>query len=180
MRRIVRIAIPLLVLLAFAGAVYAQEDNERRGTIRGAVYQDVNGDGRCVNTGVSGENPVPGVNIEFVSSDGQETITLFTGDDGTYGLVAAGQSLWRVTAKPDPAKWVVTSQNPRSVPLFEAGGLEQLNVDFCVATPARAIIVLPKSGAAAGLLNTVTAVAGLLGAAVFALGLGMEWRRRSE
>ena len=180
MRQMLRIALPLLLLLALAGAVYAQEDSEERGTIRGAVYQDVNGDGRCVNTGVSGENPVPGVNVEFVSSDGETVITLFTGDDGTYGLVAAGQSVWRVTAKPDPAKWVVTSENPRSVPLLEAAGLEQLNINFCVASPARAVIVLPKSGAAAGLVNAVTAVAALLGTGIFALGLGMEWRRRRE
>lgn len=179
MRKLIRITLPLLLLLALAGAVYAQEDGEERGTIRGAVYQDVNGDGRCVNTGVSGEVPVPGVNVEFVSSDEETVVTLFTGDDGTYGLVAAGQSVWRVTAKPDPAKWVVTSENPRSVPLLDVASLEQLNIDFCVASPARAVIVLPKSGAAAGPLNMVTAVAALLGVGVFALGLGMEWRRRT-
>ena len=179
MRKLIRITLPLLLLLALAGAVYAQEDGEERGTIRGAVYQDVNGDGRCVNTGVSGEVPVPGVNVEFVSSDEETVVTLFTGDDGTYGLVAAGQSVWRVTAKPDPAKWVVTSENPRSVPLLDVASLEQLNIDFCVASPARAVIVLPKSGAAAGPLNMVTAVAALLGVGVFVLGLGMEWRRRT-
>ncbi|HEX6385559.1 MAG TPA: hypothetical protein VF177_12890 [Anaerolineae bacterium] len=185
MTKIIRTALPLVLFLSLVGAVYAQQDSEQRGTIRGAVYQDINGDGRCVNTGVSGENPVSGVNIEFVSSDEETVITLHTGDDGTYGLVAAGQSIWRVTAKPDPTKWVVTSENPRFVPVLPDSGLDQFGVNFCVRSPARAVIsparaviVLPKSGAAAGLLNTLTAVAASLGTGFFVLGLGLEWRRR--
>ncbi|MCA9929671.1 MAG: hypothetical protein KC419_14390, partial [Anaerolineales bacterium] len=72
-----RVSIGILMittLLVSAGFVLAQ-GSEARGSIRGAIYEDVNGDGICVNSGVAGENPVAGVDIEFVSSDEAVVIT---------------------------------------------------------------------------------------------------------
>ncbi len=171
------IIISLFALLFITAAAYAQQD---RGSIRGAVYQDVNGDGRCVETGIAGEVPVEGITIEFVSSDGETVQTLQSGSNGTYGLVAVGQSYWEVTAKPDPTKWIVTSTNPLFAPVFPENGLVQTGYNFCVAKGANAIIILPESGAPAAqqtgsLLLVATAVFGIF---LFTMGAGLELARR--
>lgn len=165
-------------LLLLAAATVQAQGTEQRGTIRGGVYKDVNSDGRCVNTGIAGEDPVPGVEIVFVSSDKATVVTLTTGDNGTFGLAAAGQSIWEVTARPDATKWIVTSKNPLYVPVLPEPGLVQTDVNFCVSQGTNAIIVLPASGGTANnwpIGVVMTAVAGL---SVFAAGLGLEWHRR--
>ena len=169
-------AVLLLFFLA-AGTVAAQSDE--RGTIRGAVYIDVNGDGQCVNTGIAGEDPVSGVEIQFVSSDEATVVTLTTGEDGTYGLAAAGQSIWQVTARPDPAKWTVTSENPLYAPVLPES-LIQTDVNFCVGQGANAIIVLPQSGGAAANPSQMILAFAVLGLAIFFAGASLEVRRRAN
>jgi hypothetical protein len=166
----------VLSLLLTLGIVQAQDDDEgqKRGTIQGLVYQDVNGDGRCVDTGVAGEGPVEGVNVEFVSSDKQTVITLHSGPGGIYGLFAAGQSYWAVTAKPS-AEWIVTSPKTLYAPISDDNRVAT-GVNFCVQKANTAIIVLPVSGAAAS--SNWTALAALAGLGLVALGLGLEWRRQ--
>lgn len=163
-------------LLLATVSVQAQEE---RGTIRGGVYKDVNGDGRCVNTGVAGEDPVAGIDVQFVSSDRATTVTLQSGANGTFGLAAAGQSIWEVTARPDASKWIVTSENPLYVPVLPETGLVQTDVNFCISQGTNAIIVLPQSGAAAGQISSpivwLTAVAGIV---LLLVGAGLEVRRR--
>lgn len=186
----------VLLVIISGSSVFAQDENvdPNARSIRGAVYLDVNRDGRCVNTGVEGEVPVVGVNIEFVSSDRQHVITLHTGDDGTYGLVAVGHDNWTVTAKPDASKYVVTSTNPLSVPVFDETPV-QTGVNFCVTNGSGASgvigapgiivlpVVLPESGApaatanSAGMFVLATAVFGLL---LFVFGAGLEWHRRKN
>jgi hypothetical protein len=188
MKKVLVVSMVLLLALALMVSVVGAQSSEQ-GSIRGAVYQDVNGDGKCVNTGVAGEGPVANVNLEFVNSDGAYTIHLHSGENGTYGLVAAGFGYWRVTAQPS-SEWVVTSQNPvyaaidRDKPLV-------LDVNFCVAKglyypivpvfPVHPIqplpAVLPESGAPAG-GNMGTAVFALFALGLIGTGLGLEWRRR--
>lgn len=167
------------IFLLLVGTVQAQSDE--RGSISGAVYKDVNGDGVCIDTGVAGEVPVEGVTIEFVSSDEATVVTLTTAENGTYGLAAAGQSYWRVTAKPDATKYVVTSENPRYAPVLPDAGLVQTGVNFCVSEGTNAVIILPESGAAAtatggNLFIWITAVFGL---ALIGTGIVLEWKRRA-
>ncbi|MEM7333311.1 MAG: hypothetical protein AAF490_14570 [Chloroflexota bacterium] len=172
-----------VLLFAAAGLANAQEE---RGAIHGAIYIDVNGDGVCVNTGVEGEDPVAGVPIEFVSSDEAVVINLETGADGTYGLVAAGQSIWRVTAKPDASEWTVTSENPLYPPVLPETGLIQTDVNFCVANGSGsgvggdAVIVLPESGAPASTagLGTLIPALSVMGILFIAIGVVLEVRRR--
>jgi len=198
MKKAITISLTLVLLLAvMVGAVSAYGNG--RGTIRGAVYQDVNGDGKCVNTGVAGEESVAGVSIEFVSSDGNHTIHLYTGENGTYGLADAGFSNWKVTATPN-SDWVVTSLNPQYANInFDEP--EALDVNFCVAKvgywtgPVQPIypiqpiypggqlppsVVLPESGAPAASNNAglLTAVVALGGLSFIMLGLGLEVKRR--
>lgn len=151
-------------------------DSSARGTIRGSVYQDVNGDGKCVDTGVAGEGPVQGVNIEFVSSDKATVITLYSGDDGTYGLVAVGQSYWGVTAKPG-AQWVVTSQKTLYAPVYP-DNLVVTGINFCVqkATSAK-VVFLPQSGAPA---NPLLSYIAFIGIGFIALGVGLQLRPRRQ
>ncbi|MBE2198875.1 MAG: hypothetical protein IAE79_09710 [Anaerolinea sp.] len=138
------------------------------GTIRGLVYQDSNGDGKCINTGTAGEGPVAGITVEFVSSDEQTVINLQTGPDGIYGLTAAGYSYWAVSARPGSA-WVVTSEKTRYVPIFE-DSLVATDVNFCVQKAGAATVLLPASGAFVGTFWLTLALA----VGIFLIGLGMR------
>lgn len=181
MKKGLSIALFMVLLLALAfGAVQAQEN---RGTIQGMVYEDVDGDGLCFDTGVEGEGPVENIDVEFTSSDEETVITHYTDMYGKYGLYAAGQSYWRVTAKPN-ADWVVTSENPLYAPLDD-DNRAVVDVNFCVqkanaATTTTgtgtAAVILPESGAAH---NNLTVYALLVGGLFVLFGLGLELRRRA-
>ncbi len=162
----------ILLLVLTVGVLQAQEHT--RGTIMGVIYEDVNGDGVCVDTGVEGEVPVPDVNVEFVSSDEKTVLTMYSSADGAFGLYAAGFSYWKLTAKPS-AEWVVTSENPIYAPI-DAQNHAINGLYFCVQKAQKAQVVLPASGdpVSAGAL-AATAVTGL----TFILGgVVLEIRRR--
>ncbi len=173
------------ILLLLVGTVQAQQGEQGdTGYITGAVYRDVNSDGVCVDTGVEGEDPIKGVTIEFVSSDEATVVTLTTADNGTYGLADAGESYWRVTAKPDATKYFVTSKNPLYAPVFPDNGMVQTGYNFCVSDGTyigsnNAVIILPESGAAAtpnnNMIVWVTAVFGL---GLIGTGIFLEVKRR--
>lgn len=162
-----KIMIPLILCLAtflMSGSLLAMSSEPDQGTIRGTVYLDVDGDGRCVNSKVTGELPIPNIDLTFVSLSGGQSATLYSGSNGTYGLPSAGQGTWMVTAVPNPALWKVTSTNPIQVTVSESAGLVQLNVDFCVqpaagvSLPTARLNTLPEKDSAA-LLQTVTQTA---------------------
>lgn len=198
---IISIILAVLFLLG-TGIALAQQE---RGEIHGSVYEDVNSDGLCIDTGVEGEEPVENIELEFVSSDEAVVINLVTGDDGTYGLVAAGQSNWRVTANPDSTKWVVTSEKTRYAPVF-SGTLVVTDIDFCVQKvgtvtengttttggSSNAVIILPESGAekdpvivlpeSGAAKNTTTLwlfVGATIGLSLVGIGIFFELRRRT-
>jgi hypothetical protein len=200
MSRTIKISVLVSLMLAlFVNAAMAQEPRptptnvspgsgggggsegtgEQRGTIQGVVYQDVNGDGRCVNTGIAGEEPVAGVNIEFVSSDGATVITLQSGPDGKYGLAAAGFSYWGVTAKPGP-EWSVTSEATIFAPIFDDTPV-QTGVNFCIGKlgvgSARVVAVLPEAGASASPILPIVAGAGL---GLLLLGFALRWQEKRQ
>jgi hypothetical protein len=156
-----------LLLSVIAGTAIAQET---KGSIRGTVYHDLNADGRCVNTGEPG---LAGIPIKFVADS--TTVYLESGDDGTYGLVAAGLGTWTVAAEP-PSGSYVTSKNPLQTYL----GVDQrlvLGVDFCVITSGSAppAVVLPESGATIAPALLVALATGLGFATI---GVVSEIRRR--
>lgn len=174
------------ILFLIVGTVNAQDEDT--GYITGAVYKDVNADGLCIDTGVEGEDPVEGVTIEFVSSDEATVVTLTTADNGTYGLADAGESNWRVTAKPDAAKYVVTSENPLFAPVLPSEGLVQTGYNFCVSDGTtgtigiggtNAVIILPESGAAAAENHTAVWLTVVLGLALIGAGTVLEIKRRA-
>lgn len=113
------------------------------GSIRGTVYEDKNSDGKCVG---QNEPALSGIVVQFVSNDGQTTVFLESGSDGSYGLVAAGLGTWSVKAIP-PAGYSVSSEETRSVFLSEAQRVAT-GVDFCIRKGAAAPgpSVLPASG----------------------------------
>jgi hypothetical protein len=165
--------------------VTPESGGDKHGTVRGHVYLDVNGDGRCVNTGVAGEEPVMGISIEFVSSDEKHVINHTSGENGSYELAGAGLSNWRVTAQPD-AEWVVTSENPQYA-LVAEDNLAASDVNICVAKagtavyptapltfiPADGDYVMPEAGAPASTATT-TLLPIVLGLGLVAIGL--VWR----
>ncbi|MCA9970887.1 MAG: hypothetical protein KC425_11765 [Anaerolineales bacterium] len=175
MKKVIWITLALaLVLLPLAGTLQAQE--KTTGAIMGVVYQDVNGDGKCVDTGVAGEGPVGSVNVEFVSSDEKTILTMYSSPDGAFGLFAAGFSYWKLTARPS-ADWVVTSANPIYAPI-DADSPAVSGLIFCVQKASTVRVVLPQSGALGGAgLLAATAV---LGTTTLATGLFLQLRRRDD
>ena len=164
----VRFGLLLALLLSIiAGTALAQDS---RGSIRGTVYHDLNADGSCVNTGEPG---LPGVPIKFAI--GPTTVYLESGDDGTYGLVAAGLGVWTVTVEP-PTGSYATSINPLEVYLSVEEQLA-LGVDFCVISSGSVppSTVLPESGATIAPMLLVALATGL---GFVATGIGVEVRRR--
>ena len=118
-----------------------------RGSISGFVYLDVNGDGVCVDSGVEGEVAVENINLQFTSSDKETMVPLFSGEDGSYGLVAAGESHWEVLVIP-PDNMIVTSTNPQFVPVYINDVLDHTDINFCIASGTA------QSGAGVITLNT--------------------------
>ena len=185
MKKTLRITLLLVIMLALVVGGAQAQDPDLRGTIQGVVYEDVNGDGLCVNTGVEGEGPVEGVDVVFLSSDEDTAVTLYSGPEGIFGLYAAGQSYWQITAKPN-ADWVVTSENPLFAPLSDENRAVT-GVNFCVqkanatttgSKTASAVVVLPESGANYASLTSV--IAAFIGAAFMLIGVILERRRRQE
>lgn len=200
MKKTITISLTIMLLLV----VMVSAVSAANGTIRGSVYRDVNGDGLCVDTGVPGEEPVPGITLEFVSEDEQHTIHLYTGGDGMYGLAAAGFSNWRVTATPN-SDWVVTSQNPIYA-YINHEKVAATDVNFCVAKvgedvlsvyPGQPVypvvpiypggqqpvaqVIMPESGApeiASNYTALLTAVIAFGGFSFIMFGVGLEVKRR--
>ncbi len=145
------------------------------GSIRGSVYEDTNGDGKCGPASLDSGGAVSGVTIEFVSSDAKTILNLQTGSNGSYGLVAAGYSYWGVTVKPSNA-WIVTSQQTIYVPIFE-DSLVATDINFCVQKATTAKVVLPASGAPA---NTVLLAVAIVGAILTAVGAAVYMGNRNS
>lgn len=159
-------------------------------SIRGSVYIDVNSDGVCVNSGVAGEVPVQYINIDFTSSAGEKLVTLQSGENGTYGMVGAGDSYWEVKADPDNT-WVVTSQNPIYVPIGDDTPV-QTGVDFCVqkvgtyvpptnlpVVPVAPPALLPVAGAAHSASSSALLLVAIAGIGLILLGAGLKVRERA-
>jgi uncharacterized protein YkwD len=122
-------ALIVMLLIFFSGQLLLAENNlQAKGTIRGGVYLDADGDGQCVDTGA--DEPVPDIDVVF--KNGGQNITLYSGSNGTFGLPIAGQGLWQVTVQPDPAQWQVTSAKSKHVRVSDVTGLVQLGVNFCL------------------------------------------------
>ncbi len=167
-------AVVLFVLLWSMGTVFAQEESS--GAIRGGVYVDVNGDGKCVGTGVAGEVGIANVPLTFTNSDGKIVMDHTTGSDGTFGLVAVGQSYWTVAVKPATG-WKVTSA-PTLFALIDTNNKLAENVNFCLQSTTQtggATTLLPQAGGAvsAGL----TAVVAILALLLITAGLLLQSRR---
>jgi len=163
------------------------------GSISGFVYEDVNGDGRCVNSGTPGENPIQGIDVRFVSSDQQTVFTHYSGTNGDFGLYPAGQSYWEITIQP-PAGWTVTTARTLYVPVYPES-LNHGNVNFCLSRGPNAVIrvpgvggtvILPESGASAAELARaqarvgygVVVVTAVLGFSLLLTGYYLEHRRK--
>lgn len=140
------------------------------GSIRGTVYEDKNNDGKCVG---QNEPTLSGIVVQFVSNDGQTTVFLESGSDGSYGLVAAGLGTWSVKAIP-PAGYSVSSEETRSVFLSEAQRVAT-GVDFCIRKGAAAPgpSVLPASGS-----PITTPILGMTFTGVAFILVGLFWQVR--
>jgi hypothetical protein len=151
----------LLVLLIIMVSSLSIASAQTSGAIRGTVYKDLDANGVCVGTGDPVQSGIP---VEFVSADGN-ALVLNSGDDGSYGLVAAGLGTWQVTVKPGTG-WMVTSEQTRQVTISTTNPAAN-NVDFCVAqvtasTETAGAVVLPASGALISPSLLIVGVTGLV------------------
>lgn len=170
MKKAIPVSLLLILFLSlFVGTVSAQ------GAIQGVVHEDINGDGVCVDSGVAGEVPVADVDVEFVSSDEQTVLTMYSSPDGAFGIFAAGFSYWKLTAKPS-TEWVVTSKNPIYAPI-DKDHPAIAGLFFCVQKASKAKVLLPQSGNTFS-TGTLTGTA-VFGIGILLMGLILEKRRRS-
>ncbi len=156
----------VLLLLAGATAVQAQEN----GAIRGTIYKDANADGVCG----TGDETVADVPVKFTHSGGYN-VTLNSGSDGTYGLAGVTVGSWTVEVQP-PTGWRATSESPLTVSLsaqFNSVG----DVNFCLAQGTTSTpTTLPASGAVVPPALVAAAAAGVL-LLVAGIGLILHERR---
>lgn len=173
MKKNILFTLVFLLSLLWGNAVMAQDEN--LGTIQGHVYQDVNGDGKCVETGVEGEVPVENITIEMVSSDKQTILTFTTGPDGRYGSFATGHSYWEINVKPG-SEWVITSAKTLYAPIDHDNRVAT-GIDFCLQKAATGTVVLLPTSGAPSLSLWVFALASI-GITIITAGLFIEWQRR--
>lgn len=182
MKQLIKLLIIATLFVATTGVLLAQDENPANGTIRGAVFSDANGDGICVNTGVEGEAGLADISLTFVNSDGEITMNHATGADGTFGLVAVGQSHWQVTVQA-PEGWEVSGAETLFALIDDNNTLAE-NINFCLqntgasSTQASGGTLLPEAGGSSSAgLTAVFAAAGLL---LIVVGLVLEGRRRRQ
>ena len=179
MNKKVRFGLVLALLLTlFATAVQAQS----RGSIRGSVLEDTDGDGKCEDGA-----PIHGMTLQFRSTHADNTtVYLQSGSNGTYGLVAAGLGTWEVTAMPND-DYKITSDMTVTTFIDENEPLA-LNVNFCAQKTDGSSsggsdggnTVLPESGGTpvANSNGIAITLAAALGAMLFVAGATIEVRRR--
>ncbi|UCG25172.1 MAG: CAP domain-containing protein [Chloroflexota bacterium] len=120
-----------LLLLLQAGTISATPpDEEPDGTIRGGVYEDVDGDGHCKDDVFGNRRPVPGIDVQFTSADA--SVMLSSGANGTFGLIPVAPGAWQVQVMPDATTWLATSANPLIVEVTAGQDAVQTEVNFCL------------------------------------------------
>ena len=130
-KKAVTLFILTILLALFTTVAFAQEgDNVNKGSIRGNVYWDANFDGGC-----DGENdkPLSGVTINFLRG-GVQAVQLETGEDGTYGLVAAEFGEWTINVEA-PSGYRILGVTEHAVNIVGGGGSSEVvvGVNFCMA-----------------------------------------------
>ncbi|MDX1616708.1 MAG: SdrD B-like domain-containing protein [Candidatus Promineifilaceae bacterium] len=139
-------------------------EGENRGSIRGLVFEDSDGDG----VRDEGESGLPGVEV-IVASEGDFEMSFTTGDDGTYAPVGLGRSYYSVTlVVPEGYR----ASGPTRYERIDVGhtGRLALGVDFGL-TQAAVPAALPATGAGPGPMTAWPVLAlALLGGAL------LTWR----
>lgn len=125
MKKLLHASLINVLLISTFFITFVSASSVQRGSIRGTVYQDIDGNGICGGN----DTRLSGVNLEFTSADGSENVMLVSGSNGTYGLVGAGLGEWSVRASTPNGR--VTSTNPRSVTISSLLPVK-VGVNFCV------------------------------------------------
>lgn len=168
MRKRLWITLLVVVLLLVTGVTVVQAQ-QQNGSIRGTIYNDTNADGVCGAAGTT-DATISGVPIQFTHQNGH-TVTLTSGNDGTYGLAGVSVGTWSVAVQPLQG-WRTTSLSPIVVTLT-AENNSVGNVNFCLAqvTATQPIAptptpvpptTLPESGATAPPILLIAAGLGAL------------------
>lgn len=145
------------------------------GTISGVVFNDVDANAVCRDTGESGAAGIP---LQLINLDDNTTINLTSDGGGFYELINANGGTWQVTVNPGSA-WRVTSQQTRQV-IISTDNPESGQNDFCIVQVSAAATpqpVLPESGAP---LSPSLLTAALLGILLLAAGVGLFVRARVD
>lgn len=135
MRKTVRASLIVVLTCLFVSVVFVQADFTEKGSIRGTVYQDLDGNGVCGGS----DTQISNFAVVFSTPDGLNSIQLRTGSDGTYGLVGVDFGEWIVTAVPPSSSWRITSANPIKVNVTE-NDLVKTDIDFCVQGGGSAVV----------------------------------------
>lgn len=145
------------------------------GTISGVVFNDVDANAVCRDTGEAGAAGIP---LQLINLDDNTTINLTSDGGGFYELINANGGTWQVTVNPGSA-WRVTSQQTRQV-IISTDNPDSGQNDFCIVQVSAAATpqpVLPESGAP---LSPSLLTAALLGILLLAAGVGLFVRARVD
>ena len=142
--------------------VFAQDD---RGNISGRVYNDLDGNGVCADTGEPGVGDIPVLSL----SDQGNQMAVTTLSDGNYQLTTVAFGTWTVRVEPEDS-WRVTSSREHQVVVNEENR-ETTGIDFCITQQQT---VPPDGGAPFAQPVAIVALAGfgLLTAGFIVLWLG--------
>ena len=141
MKKIIFITLLTASLFGLISVLSAQESD--RGSIRGSVFQDTNGDGFCQDG-----TPLPGASIDLELASANTKIRVSTGEDGRYSMTSAAQGTWTLNAFAVNREWGVVSQNPLQVEVSPSAGLFQTGVNFCMQQGVNIPAVIPPKNAA--------------------------------
>ncbi len=151
-----------------------RETQNVSGTISGVVFNDVDANAVCRDTGESGAAGIP---LQLVNLADNQTINLTSDGGGFYELTNANAGTWQVTVNPGSA-WRVTSQQTRQV-VISSDSPDSGQNDFCivqVSGSGGSQPVLPESGAP---LAPNLIAAALLGILLFGAGAALFVRARA-
>lgn len=154
--------IPVTVMALIVGTLNVLAQGNR-GNISGRVYNDLDGNGVCVDTGEPGVGDIP---VLSLSTQGNQ-MAVTTLSDGNYQLTTVAFGTWTVRVQPG-ANWRVTSQREYQVVVNEENR-ETTGIDFCITQQQS---VPPDGGAP---IAQPLAIAALVGFGLLTAGAIVLW-----
>lgn len=138
MKKLIFITILTASLFSLISVLSAQESEP--GSIRGAVFQDTNGDGLCQDS-----TPLPGISIDLELLGTGTRVRVFSDAGGKYSVQSAAQGTWRLNAFSANRRWGAVSANPLQLKVTPETGIHRTGANFCMGFGANIPVSVPAN-----------------------------------